>query len=62
MMYRNVYRGVVDCHIEDAHREKTISNKTPALIKSMNMDIRVAGTSNQLFRRGSYSETKFSKK
>ena len=27
----------------------------------MNMDICVVGTSNQLFRRGSYSETKYSK-
>ena len=32
------------------------------LQKSMNMDIWVVGTPNQLFRRGSYTETKFSKK
>ena len=31
---------------------KAPSNKTPALIKRMNMDIWVAGTSNQLFIRG----------
>ena len=30
------------------HREKAPSNKTPALTKSMNMDIWVVGTSNQL--------------
>ena len=29
---------------------------------SMNMGIWVAGTSNQLYTRGSYTETKFSKK
>ena len=33
--------------------EKTPSNKTPMLPKIMNMDIWVAGTSNQLFIRGS---------
>ena len=42
--------------------KKTPSNKTPALTKSMNMDIWVIGTSTQHFRRGSYSETKISKK
>ena len=46
---------------KDTHWEKAPSNKTPALTKSMNMDSWVVGTSNQLFRRGSYSETKFSK-
>ena len=45
---------------KDTHREK--ANKTPALTKSLNMSIWVAGISNQLFRRGSYFETKFSKK
>ena len=33
-----------------------------ALTKSVNMYIRVVGTSNRLFIRGSYTETKFSKK
>ena len=47
---------------KDTHREKAPSNKTPALTKSMNMDIWVVGTSNQLFKRGSYTEIKFSKK
>ena len=36
--------------LKDTHREKALSNKTPALTKSMNMDIWVVGT------------TKFSKK
>ena len=33
------------------HREKSPSNKTPVLAKSINMDIWVVGTSNQLFQR-----------
>ena len=42
--------------------EKPASHKTPVLAKSRNMGIWVVGTSNQLFIRGSYTETKFSKK
>ena len=38
--------------IKDTHRVKVHSNKTPTLMKSMNMDIWVVGTSNQLFMRG----------
>ena len=48
--------------IKDIHREKAPSNKTPALTKSMNMDSWLVVTSNQLFRKGSYSEKKFPKK
>ena len=48
--------------LKDTHREKTPSNKTSALAKSMNMDIWVAGTSNQLFIAGSYTKAKFQKK
>ena len=33
----------------DTHREKSSSNKIPALTKSMNINIWVAGTSKQLF-------------
>ena len=40
-------------NIMDTHREKAPSNKTPALTKSMNTDIWVVGTLNQLFIRGS---------
>ena len=47
---------------KDTHREKAPSTKTPALSESMNMNIWVVGTSNQLFIAGSYTETKFSKK
>ena len=36
-------------HIKDTYREETLSKKTPGLIKSMNIDIWVVGTSNQLF-------------
>ena len=42
--------------------KKASSNKKPAFMKSMNMDVWVVGASNQLFIRGSYTETKFSKK
>ena len=45
--------------------EKAPWNKTPALTKSMNIwstNIWIVGTSNQLFTRGSETETKFSKK
>ena len=39
--------------IKDTHREKTPSNKTPALRKSTNMGVWAVGTLNQLFIRGS---------
>ena len=48
--------------VKDTHREKVPPNKTPALKKSMNMDIWMVDTSNQPFIRGSQIETKFSKK
>ena len=35
--------------LKDTHRKKAMSNKTPALAKSMNIDIWVVGTSNQCF-------------
>ena len=47
---------------KDTHREKALSSKTRALSESMNMDIWVVGTSNQLFIVCSYTETKCSKK
>ena len=56
-MYKNYQK-----QIKDTHSEKSPSNKTPALTKSMNMDIWVVGISNQLFLRGFSAETKFSKK
>ena len=37
----------------DTHREKAPSNKILVLTESMNMDISVIRTSNQLFIRGS---------
>ena len=49
-------------YVKVTQREKAPSNKTQALTKSMNMVIWVVDTSNQLFRRGSYTETKFPKK
>ena len=44
--------GLLAYWLKDTHREKAISNKTPALTKSINMDIWLVGTSNQLFMRG----------
>ena len=38
---------------KDTHREKAPPNETPTPSKSINMDIWVVGTSNQLFIRGS---------
>ena len=46
-------KSVTFCILKDIHREKAPSNKTPALTKSKNMDIWVAGTTNKLFIRGS---------
>ena len=40
--------------IKDTHWEKAPSNETPALTKSTNMGIWVVGTTNQLFKGGSY--------
>ena len=50
-----------NCQFKDTHlfKVKTPSNKTVALTKSTNMGIQVLGTLNQLFIRGSQTETKF---
>ena len=39
--------------VNDTHREKAPSKKTPALRKSTNMVVWAVGTLNQLFTRGS---------
>ena len=39
--------------LNDTHRDKTPSYKTPALRKSTNMGVWAVGTLNQLFIRGS---------
>ena len=39
--------------LKDTHREKALSNETPALTKSTNMSIGLIGTTNQLFIRDS---------
>ena len=54
--------GMGFSQLKNTHREKAPSNETAGLIKSTNMGIWVVGTTNQLFIRGSYTETKFSKK
>ena len=54
-MYRifsNQFLNVSKVSIKVTNREKASSNKTQAFTKSMNMDIWVIGTSNQLFIRG----------
>ena len=48
--------------MKDTHRVKAPSNETPALRKNTNTGIWVVGTINQLLTRGSYTETKFSRK
>ena len=53
---------IIKKSFKDTHREKVPSNKTSALTKSTDMGIWVVGISNQLFRRGSETETKFSKR
>ena len=45
----------LDVKVKDTYKEEAPSNKTPALTKSINMDIWVVGTPNQL------TETKLSK-
>ena len=62
-----VSNGCCRISFKDTHMEKAPLNKTPALsesmnMESMNMDIWVVGTPNQLFITGSYTETKLSKK
>ena len=47
--------------LKDTHWERVPSSETPALTKRMNMDIWVAGTSNELLIRDSYTEKKFKK-
>ena len=52
-----IFNGYSRISFKDVHREKAPSNKTPVLSGSLNMDIWVDGTSNQL-----YNETNFFKK
>ena len=40
--------------LKDTHREKAPLKKTPALTKSASMGIWAVGTTNQLFKGGSY--------
>ena len=47
--------------LKDTHRKKAPSNKTPMILKGINVNIWVVGTSNQLFIRGSETEAKFLK-
>ena len=44
---------VFNNQIKDTHREKGLLNINSAFTKSMNIDVYVVGTSNQLFLRSS---------
>ena len=48
--------------IKDTRRESPPLNKTQALTESINIDILVIGTLNQLLIRGSYNKITFGKK
>ena len=49
-------KGLTKKIFKDTHREKAPSNKIPALTKTINMDIWVVGTLNQLYITSSYAE------
>ena len=53
----NIKSEMIILSIKDTHMENTPSNKTHALTKSMNVDILVVGTLNQLFLRSSYTRS-----
>ena len=55
------FSNLHQCTFKDIHWEKAPSNETPTLSKSMNMDIWVVGTSNQLFIRGLKPKQNFRK-
>ena len=58
-------QGIYNCeypNLKDTHRETAPTNETTALTKGTNIGIWVVGTKNQLFIRGSSTETKLSEK
>ena len=55
-----VSNGYSRISFKDTNKEKALLNKTPTLSESMNMDIWIVVTSNQLFITSSYAETKLS--
>ena len=48
--------------MKDIHRENAPTNESHVFTKSVNMDILVARTLNEIFITGSFTEIKFSKK
>ena len=48
--------------LKDTHRESTPPNKTQAVTESINTDIWITGTVNQLFIRACYTKIIFYKK
>ena len=53
LLKKQIEFATMSCYKEDSNWKKALSNKTPTLLKIMNMDICVVGISNQLFIRGS---------
>ena len=49
----NLLCGIKNVELKDIHKEKTPSNKTPMLSESINRNIWVNSTSNQLLIRSS---------
>ena len=47
--------------VEDTHIENAPSNETEAYTKSMNICFEAIGALNQLFMKGTYNKSKFSK-
>ena len=61
MSFFGKFNSKISNLFKDIHRKKAPSNKTPMILKGINVNIWVVGTSNQLFIRGCETETKFLK-
>ena len=57
---QGVYHSTERCGLRTLTGKKASSNENLTFMEGMNMDIRVVGTTNQLFKKGSSTETKFS--
>ena len=62
MLYYNGVCVMSFSTLQETHMEKTRSNKTEALWKSMHMYIWAIGILNQLYMRDSYTQNEFLKK
>ena len=62
-MSTETINGIInDLDITDTQWKNTVSNRTQVVTKTIDMGIWVVGTLIQIFIKGSYTETKFSKK